>query len=48
MWRSVALTQDGRKAISGSEDKKVRVWDLESGVCLEVLEGHTDTVGMLR
>ena len=39
---SVALTPDGRKGISGSEDKTVRVWDLESGVCLKVLEGHTD------
>ena len=40
----VALTPDGRKGISGSEDKTVRVWDLESGVCLKVLEGHTDFV----
>ena len=41
---SVALTPDGRKGISGSEDKTVRVWDLESGVCLKVLEGHTESV----
>ena len=32
------------KGISGSYDKTVRVWDLESGVCLKVLEGHTDFV----
>ena len=38
---SVALTPDGRKGISGSSDKTVRVWDLESGECLKVLEGHT-------
>ena len=45
---SVALTPDGRKAISGSGDKTVRVWDLESGVCLKVLEGHTDMCMVLR
>ena len=41
---SVALTPDGRKGISGSDDNTVRVWDLESGECLKVLEGHTDFV----
>ena len=39
---SVALTPDGRKGISGSLDNTVRIWDLESGVCLKVLEGHTE------
>ena len=42
--KGVALTPDGRKAISGSGDKTVRVWDLGSGVCLNDLEGHTDIV----
>ena len=41
---SVALTPDGRKGISGSRDKTVRVWDLESGECLKVLKGHTNSV----
>ena len=26
----VAVTADGRRAVSGSGDKTVRVWDLES------------------
>ena len=31
---SVALSQDGRRAISGSSDETLRVWDLENGKCL--------------
>jgi WD40 repeat protein len=40
----VALTGDGRRAVSGSSDNTVRVWDTESGQCLATLEGHTDEV----
>ena len=32
------------RGISGSRDKTVRVWDLESGECLKVLEGHAGSV----
>jgi len=39
----VVLTNDGR-AISASNDKTLRVWDMETGQCLKVLEGHTDKV----
>jgi WD40 repeat protein len=41
---SVVLSADGRRAISGSMDGTLRVWDVESGECLKVLEGHTDCV----
>jgi WD40 repeat protein len=30
--------------VSGSHDNTVRVWDLDTGACLRVLEGHTDWV----
>ena len=42
--RSVSLSQNGRHAVSGSEDHTLRVWDLETGQCLRTLEGHLDGV----
>jgi WD40 repeat protein len=38
--RIVALTPDGRRAVSGG-DQTLRLWDLESAQCLRMLEGHT-------
>jgi WD40 repeat protein len=37
---SVAVTADGRTAVSGSRDRTVRVWDLVGGRCTAALEGH--------
>jgi WD40 repeat protein len=37
------VTPDGRRAVSGSEDKTLRVWDLETGHS-RVLNGHTQYV----
>ena len=37
--QSVAVLSDGR-VVSGS-DKTVRVWDLSTGECVQVLKGHT-------
>ncbi len=39
--KSMVITADGRRVISGGEDHTIRVWDLEGGACLKVLEGHT-------
>lgn len=42
--RSLAVSPDGKWAASGSDDKTVKIWDLESGACRATLAGHTDDV----
>jgi hypothetical protein len=42
--RAVAVSPDGRFIVSGSDDRTVKVWELESGRLLRSLEGHTDGV----
>ncbi|MFN8489554.1 MAG: protein kinase [Caldilineaceae bacterium] len=37
---SVRLSTDGCLALSGSRDRTLRLWDLESGKCLRVMKGH--------
>ena len=41
---SVAVTPDGKRAISASSDRTLRVWDLESGQSLAHAQGHKDRV----
>ena len=36
-----AITPDGLKVVSGSADKTLKVWDIESGNELLTLKGHT-------
>ncbi|HEV3203710.1 MAG TPA: sigma-70 family RNA polymerase sigma factor, partial [Gemmataceae bacterium] len=40
----VAFAPDGRRAISSSHDRTVRVWDVNSGRELHRLLGHTDRI----
>jgi WD40 repeat protein len=37
---AVALSADGRHALSGSNDKTLRWWDVHTGECRRVLAGH--------
>jgi WD40 repeat protein len=34
----VSVTPDGRRAVSASHDKTLRVWDLHSGQCLTIYQ----------
>lgn len=36
--------QDGYRLVSGSVDSTLCVWDSITGVCVAMLEGHTDAV----
>ncbi len=45
---SIQYSPDGKRLASGSEDRTVRVWDLERGLCERVLEGHTDGVTSIQ
>ena len=40
----MCFSPDGRCALSGSWDKTLRLWDIATGKCLRVLEGHANTV----
>ena len=39
-----AITRDGKKVVSGSYDKTLKVWDTESGIELLTLQEHTSEV----
>ena len=41
---SVGFSPDGRRIVSGSSDKSVRVWDSSTGEVQNVLEGHAHSV----
>ena len=40
----MAVTPDGRRAVSASADDTLKVWDLESGRELHTLSGHAHSV----
>ena len=41
---AVAVTPDGKRAVSGSRDRTVKVWDLQRGNQLHNFEGHKEWV----
>ncbi|KIK37516.1 hypothetical protein CY34DRAFT_810271 [Suillus luteus UH-Slu-Lm8-n1] len=45
--QAVAVFADRRRMITGSDDKTLRIWDLETGVVLKKMEGHSCEVWAL-
>jgi F-box/WD-40 domain protein 7 len=43
VW-TLLLSGDGSKAISGSTDRTIRIWDTGTGELIHNLQGHTSTV----
>ena len=41
---AVAVSADGRRAVSSGNDRTVRVWDLEAGTAVHTLTGHAERV----
>lgn len=41
---AVAVTKDGQRAVSASDDHDLKIWDLPSGMEERTLKGHTDWV----
>ena len=39
--KALALSPDGRWALSGSKDNTIKRWDVETGGCMATWQGHT-------
>ena len=44
MVESMSLSADGRYALSGSYDKTLKLWNVNTGECLRTFEGHSGRV----
>jgi WD40 repeat protein len=42
--RAVSMSSDGKQVISGSTDKTLILWDVESGQPIRIFKGHSDSV----
>jgi len=42
--RAIAFSPDGSLLASGSNDRTVKLWDIQSGICVDTLRGHTNWI----
>ena len=42
--RSIAVSRDDAQIVSGSRNKTVKIWDVRSGKCTQILKGHNNCV----
>jgi len=42
--RSIAVSRDDTQIVSGSRNKTVKIWDVRSGKCTQILKGHNNCV----
>lgn len=40
----ISFNPQGNRLLTGSSDKTARIWDVQTGQCLQILEGHTDEI----
>ena len=45
---SVAISPDGSKIVTGSEDKTAKIWNMSDGSLIATLYGHKDTYMQLQ
>eukprot|EP00298_Acanthocystis_sp_HF-20_P001308 c11709_g1_i1.p1 GENE.c11709_g1_i1~~c11709_g1_i1.p1 ORF type:complete len:128 (-),score=44.37 c11709_g1_i1:26-409(-) len=45
--RSLCLSQDGTKIISGSSDHTIKIWDIGQQSCIGTIRNHLDSVWTL-
>jgi WD40 repeat protein/pimeloyl-ACP methyl ester carboxylesterase len=41
---AISITPDGRLALTGTWDSRVRLWDIRAGRCLRTLDGHSKEI----
>lgn len=46
--RAVAITPDGKTAVTGGDDATIRVWELKTGRERQLLFGHTSSIEVLQ